>query len=275
MSQESTSQTRAWRVPGLVGLECFQATNLVESYGKHSHAAYSIGLIDRGVCVSQFGGDLEHCPSDSLCVINPEQIHAGHVTKNLPLSYRMLYIDPVLWQECLPAEATLPYFRQYTIFDSWWFARLNSLYQTLVGEDNRLAQESCLVEVLSDFTHSYGAGSLSLLAGAEPVAVRQIRDYLQAHYRENVSIQQLTGLTHLNRAYLIRSFQKAVGLPPYAYLLQVRVEQAKKLLWQGMSPAQVAAEVGFTDQSHLTRHFKAITGLTPGRYATGHYRTRK
>ena len=105
-------------------------------------------------------------------------------------------------------------------------------------------------------------------------SVRLVREYLHAHYSKNVSIEELTGLAYLNRAYLIRSFKKMVGLTPYAYLLQVRVEQAKKLLVQGFTPAQAAVEVGFTDQSHLNRHFKAITGLTPGRYATGHYRTR-
>lgn len=273
-NREPAARTIAWSVPGLAGLECFQAIDLVESYGKHSHAAYSIGLVDRGLCDSFFRGGLEHCPAGSLCVINPEQIHSGHVGKNQPLSYRMIYIDPAMWQKCLPTGVNLPYFREYTLFDKGWIARWNSLYHILAARGNRLEQESRLLEILTDFTRSYGKGPLSLLTGAEPVAVRQVREYLHAHYPENVSLEELTTLTHLNRAYLIRSFQKVVGLPPYAYLLQVRVEQAKKLLLQGLTPAQVAAEVGFTDQSHLTRHFRAITGLTPARYGRGHFRTR-
>lgn len=264
----------AWSVPGLNGLECFQVLNTVESYGKHSHAAYSIGLVDRGICDSQFKGGFEPTPAGSVCLINPEQIHTGQVAKNQPLSYRMIYIDPPLWQACLGAGGALPYFRRYTVFDKGWFARLDNLYQMLAGQAEKLARESILIEILNDLTRVYGAGPLSLLAGAEPVAVRLVREYLHAHYRENVTIRQLTDLTHLNRAYLIRSFQKAVGLPPYAYLLQVRVEHSKKLLLQGLSVAQAAVEVGFTDQSHLSRHFKAVTGLTPGRYATGHYCTR-
>ena len=73
-------------------------------------------------------------------------------------------------------------------------------------------------------------------------------------------------ITNLNRSYLIRVFRNAVGMPPYTYLNQIRVEKAKRLLRQGMSIADAAITVGMSDQSHLTRHFKKIVGITPGRY---------
>ncbi|MBD2027827.1 helix-turn-helix domain-containing protein [Leptolyngbya sp. FACHB-711] len=81
-----------------------------------------------------------------------------------------------------------------------------------------------------------------------------------------MSLEQLAELTHLNRSYLIRVFSKAVGMPPYTYLTQVRVEKAKELLRQGMSAAETAIAVGMADQSHLNRHFKRIVGVTPGQY---------
>lgn len=64
----------------------------------------------------------------------------------------------------------------------------------------------------------------------------------------------------------MRTFRRSIGLSPYAYLTQIRVEAAKKLLNEGASIADVASDIGFTDQSHLTRHFKRITGVTPGQY---------
>ena len=73
-------------------------------------------------------------------------------------------------------------------------------------------------------------------------------------------------ITNLNRSYLIRVFRNAVGMPPYTYLNQIRVEKAKRLLRRGMSIADAAFAVGMSDQSHLTRHFKKIVGVTPGRY---------
>ena len=67
--------------------------------------------------------------------------------------------------------------------------------------------------------------------------------------------------------HLVRSFKKELGLPPHVYLTQLRLQEAKHLLAQGDSLAETAAAVGFYDQSALSRHFKKIYGVTPGRYA--------
>ncbi len=65
---------------------------------------------------------------------------------------------------------------------------------------------------------------------------------------------------------LIRAFKRQHGLPPHAYLTQLRVRRARDMIAAGCPPALAAAEVGFADQSHLNRHFKRILGITPGRY---------
>ena len=65
---------------------------------------------------------------------------------------------------------------------------------------------------------------------------------------------------------LIRAFRAETGLPPHVYLNQLRVRQARRLLDRGVPPARAAAEAGFADQAHLTRHFKRIVGVPPGAY---------
>jgi len=77
-----------------------------------------------------------------------------------------------------------------------------------------------------------------------------------------------------SKAHLIRSFTAAYGIAPHAYLNGRRVEAARKLLLQGVRPAEVAAAVGFYDQSHLTRHFKRHTSVPPATFATSHQQTR-
>jgi AraC-like DNA-binding protein len=69
-------------------------------------------------------------------------------------------------------------------------------------------------------------------------------------------------------------FTKQVGLPPHVYLNQVRVNRAKQLLADGQPIALVAYETGFADQSHLTRHFKRLFGLTLGQYSMRQERSR-
>lgn len=101
-----------------------------------------------------------------------------------------------------------------------------------------------------------------------------MRDYLDEHFGEDVSLDDLSQLVDLDRAYLIRHFRASVGIPPYSYLLQKRIEKAKTLLRSGESPAQVALLVGFSDQSHLNLHFKKVMNVTPGQYARSHYLSR-
>ncbi|MDJ0570973.1 MAG: helix-turn-helix domain-containing protein [Pleurocapsa sp. MO_192.B19] len=76
-------------------------------------------------------------------------------------------------------------------------------------------------------------------------------------------------MVNLKPLRLLRVFRQTLGLPPHAYLVQVRITQAKKLLARRISIAEVAAETGFTDQSHLHRHFKRVVGVTPGQYVKG------
>jgi AraC-like DNA-binding protein len=65
---------------------------------------------------------------------------------------------------------------------------------------------------------------------------------------------------------LLRAFRHTYGMPPHTWLTDARVRRARQLLDEGTAPAQAAADVGFTDQSHLSRHFSRIVGVPPGAY---------
>jgi AraC-like DNA-binding protein len=96
--------------------------------------------------------------------------------------------------------------------------------------------------------------------------LERAREYLAEHCCENVSLAQLAGVVALDPFALVRGFSRAFGLPPHAWMLQERVRRAQVLLRDGVPPAEAAVRVGFADQSHLTRCFKRMTGVTPGRY---------
>jgi AraC-like DNA-binding protein len=93
-----------------------------------------------------------------------------------------------------------------------------------------------------------------------------VRDYLKSHYAENVRLAELTSIAQISPFYLLRVFHSEVGIPPHEYQTQVRIAQARKLLRKGTSISQAALETGFFDQSHLSRNFRRIVGVTPGQY---------
>ena len=103
----------------------------------------------------------------------------------------------------------------------------------------------------------------------EPRAVRRAREYLEGRYAENVSLECLSRVAGLSRFHLLRAFRDETGLPPHAYLLGVRLREAKSLLLDGVPVARAAQDAGFFDQSHFTRHFKRLVGVPPGQYAPG------
>ena len=270
-----TGYVKSWQVDGLDNVECFRACALDHHYERHSHQAYAIGAFEEGVGGNDCRGSVHYTPAGSIVVMNPGEVHTGYAADERPLSYRMLYVGREAFEKMLPDKANLPYFDNLCIHDNGWAKQIVALQQTLETSLNTLEQQTCFIETLTAFVHAYGQAVSASTTGREPQAVKQIKAFLHAHYQQNISIDDLVQVAHLNRAYLIRTFRRAVGLPPYTYLLQIRIERAKQLLAQGMPIAQVAYEVGFADQSHLTRRFKRITGITPRQYAIGHYRSRK
>lgn len=97
--------------------------------------------------------------------------------------------------------------------------------------------------------------------------LRRARDFLHAHVHDEVPLTTLAAIARMHEVSLVRAFRRAFGCPPHQLQIDLRVRTARKLLDAGLTCALVAAHVGFHDQSHLTRHFKRIVGISPGRYA--------
>lgn len=263
-----------WPVDAVAGVECLRAFALRHQYGRHCHDTYAIGVIEAGVGGNRCRGADHFTPAGSIVVMNPGEAHTGYAAGEKPLSYRMFYITPAAMRTTLPEGARAPYFEALCLDDAGWAARLRSLHRSLESSSDHMQKQAKFHTTFGRFCACFGRSSQTQ-TGEETAAVRRIKAYLRAHYAESVTIDTLAGLTELNRAYLIRVFTRAVGLPPYAYLTQLRVERAKAHLCSGRPLADTALAVGFADQSHLNRQFKKLTGTTPRLYRLSHYRSRK
>ena len=94
--------------------------------------------------------------------------------------------------------------------------------------------------------------------------VRQAIDYVQAHLDQDLSLAQIAAAISISPTYFSRLFKRATGSSPHQYVIQQRVERAKELLkTTDLAIANVALQVGFSSQSHLTQHFRRLTGVTP------------
>ncbi len=92
--------------------------------------------------------------------------------------------------------------------------------------------------------------------------------YIQSNYNRRITLRDLEEETGSNTFQIIRAFRRDLRTTPHAYLIELRVTRATELLLEGVPAAEIASEVGFVDQSHLTRHFKRFCGKTPRRFLT-------
>lgn len=270
--QTDSEQAKAWRTDVMQNLEVLHATYRSHTFPRHLHEEFCIGVITQGAEKVGYRGTTYLAPAGSLVVIPPEAVHSNVAADETGWSFRVCYPNPILFTQ-LGVGKSIPLFDQPIIADrrlAQMFIRFHQLLSQ-ASPQNALETESVLLSALSNLVKRHGKPGLADRGGCqqESNAVRQIRDYLHAHYAQKIVLQDLVTLTGLSPYYLSRVFQKATGLPPHAYLIQVRIMQAKALLCQNGSLADIAVEVGFTDQSHFTKTFKTLVGVTPKQYQYG------
>lgn len=140
-------------------------------------------------------------------------------------------------------------------FDHFWDA--------VVSEEPALEQEG----LLSAFLEAASDDTTVLATAAITPPVARAKKYIEERFADDVRLEHLEAEVGLSRFYLVRRFRAEVGMPPHAFQLALRLDRARVLVASGMALADVASRCGFTDQSHLTRHFRRATGVAPGAYA--------
>jgi AraC-like DNA-binding protein len=183
----------------------------------------------------------------------------------------MLYPEVGLMQQVASQWAArprdVPFFPQPVIRDDALARRILNLHTLLENSPVTLEREATFWETFGLLISRHADDQSSLRPiPADVRSVRESQEYLNAHFGEDVSLTQLAQAVQSSPFHLLRTFRRIVGLTPHAYLTQVRVQQAKRLLLANHTITQVALDTGFTDQSHFTRRFKQIVGVTPGQY---------
>jgi AraC-like DNA-binding protein len=107
--------------------------------------------------------------------------------------------------------------------------------------------------------------------GLSPGALRRVRDFIAAHMHENLDVATLASHVGISRYHFFRAFKTSVGMPPHRYVLEQRVRKAAELIERSEQPlTRIALNLGFADQSHLSRSFHALMGLTPSQFRRAH-----
>src|SRR6266545_3847372 len=139
----------------------------------------------------------------------------------------------------------------------------------LLDGATRLEAQELVTGVILAMVERHANHPVTLAMPAAGAAPSQVRELLQDRFAEDLGADDLARAVGLSRFQVSRQFKEAYGLPPSAYLRQVRLRQARRRLAAGAAIAEVAAATGFADQSHLTRWFRRAYGITPAVYQRG------
>ena len=253
-----------------VGL--LQAFYVRHAYPRHSHDYYVICLIERGLQSFTHDGAKHFTPAGGVILLNPGAAHTGEAADEHGFAMRSLYPTTAhmqtVVQELTGRCHELPFFRDVRVDHRWARDNVLALHTALLCGASALECESRFTWTLAQFVKRYADlryGEQRL--GREQKAVQRARQYIDDNFAQGIRLADLAAHVSLSPYYLLRAFRAEVGMPPYAYLESARIRHAQRLIQAGAPLSEVAAEAGFSSQSHFTHRFKRIIGVTPGQYA--------
>ncbi len=262
-------------------LDCLTATFTTHTYAPHTHDTYVIGAVAAGVEVWNARGRKHHAGPGDVLFNLPLDVHDGMPHEG-GYSYRMTYPSEAFLAELAGEMAGrrqgAPWFRDNVVHDPQGAALFEAAHRLLESGADGLAAEERLRAAYARVLRLH-AGVPAFALGRETGPVARVVAEIEGRHAEDLRLADLARVAGLSTHHLIRAFRRETGLTPHAHLIGVRVRRARDLLRLGESPAAVASAVGFADQAHLTRAFKARIGVPPGAYRramaeTGRFRSR-
>ncbi|MDE6917967.1 MAG: AraC family transcriptional regulator [Lachnospiraceae bacterium] len=243
----------------------------------HSHTFSELFYVVRGSgSFITEGMEFPVCSND-MVVINPNVQHTEKSLRTAPLEYIVLGIEGLSFsfeniaaaQEGVYMQTAFGDVYKYNTQRSNIYAYLNIMLEEIdkkQGNYESVCQKLLDVILLCMLRNNH----LSIVQGSNAFANREcirIKNYLEANYAENITLDTLASLSHMNKYYMVHAFTRYVGVSPITYLLQKRIQEGKSLLESTTySIAQISTTLGFSSQSYFSQAFKKSTGKTPNQY---------
>ena len=270
-----TEHALFWRTPTYPDMDMLRATYITHSFARHFHETYALGVIERGTYTFYHAGKMRVITAGQIVIINPGEIHSGNAVDADGWRYRMFYPGAILMrqiaQEMTGRVWSLPYFPQCVVDDPMVARQLCQLHLLLEQTTDRMAHDAAFRLAFGALIERHAIDKpgpvLAYSRRDMREIVRSAQTYIQSHLDQSITLNDVATACGVSAYHIAKVFKDETGLPPHQYLNNVRIMQARHLLRTGQPIADVAYATGFTDQSHLTRWFKRIVGVPPGKFS--------
>lgn len=263
-------EARLTRHAGLGDLELLTARYRDHAYALHTHDSYVFGVVVAGAEKLRINRRSYLAPAGSIIVVNPEDPHDGEKGCEAGWAYRTCYPRAELMREVTEdlELGHLPMFSHGVLVAPDLAGDFVQAHRLAVA-GRAMEAETTMLMALRGLTRRFAdRGGRNPSAGDSEAArrFRRYRDLIEADIAGTFELGNLAEVAGVTRFQVIRDFKRVAGMTPGQYLRDCRIRAAAALMRTGKPLADIAFETGFADQSHLTRLFKSMRGVSPGAF---------
>lgn len=270
MSEPRQETQEFWRHAAFRELGLLKARFREHRYDRHTHDGYVIALITEGCERVRIGRQEVLAPAGSVLVVNPEEWHDGQAGAEQGWAYRTFYPSVALLSE-IAAELGRPHVPLFpqALLDDPELVRLLTAAHAESTSPEATRAETSLLTALRRLILQHGDNDRPTEPLDRSGSQRRFSRYKQViedGLADEIDLQGLATAAGVTRFQVIRDFKKLTGSTPATFIRDRRLRRANRLIQEGASLADAAFAAGFADQSHLSRSFRAVHGITPGMF---------
>ncbi len=271
MKRHGNDTVRFHTLPHMKAIQVVWGYGVKNTFPRHTHRMVCLGIVDNGKRVISQKGAETVVPEGCLFVLNAEESHACGPREKEGHSYRVICVEPdflrSIASQIAEKDQSVPHFRAAGISDNEIARLIHQFFSLLEPGSPALQQQSCVLSLFSRLVMRHAADApVPCRIGPAHAAVDRVREYIERHFAENLSLEALALIACLSPFHFQRVFLSHRGVSPHEYLIQFRLRKAREFLRNGLSITDTALDTGFVDQSHFTRFFKRGVGIAPGQY---------
>lgn len=263
------TQSLLYKAPEIPGLEVLSCTTGLE-FGNHLHDGHVVWL--NSECGEEYSlkGTRSILKPGQISIIEPGEVHANKSSCSNKRHLRSFYLDhrfiQYLGDHITPGQDFSHLDGNRVLEDPILWENLRQLHEYLFTSEDSFEMELSVVDGFAPIFSSDAKRIHSIETRRIGKRVSRVVEFYHEHIADSIQLTEVANIADCSSYYLIRLFRRQTGMSPHAYLTQLRLEHARKLLHKGTEIADSAVMSGFSDQSHLTRKFKMRYGVTPGEY---------
>jgi AraC-like DNA-binding protein len=217
---------------------------------------FQIGFIQQGKGQFFIGEAVHPINEDQLFLVHPGKVHSGKPDENTGWTVDTIAIKNSFIEELFGAGTKIT-FADFVVDDDHLKKLFIQTLHLLNNYNSNLENEGRLYLLLADLIKCKATTTQSNDVKQNiNEAVERATAFITKNFTNSFSLNELARQSFLSKFHLLRVFKSATGLTPYAYQMQLRLNEARRLIFQDKSLTEIACELGFTDQAHFTNTFK-------------------